>query len=45
MRNGVDTPVDDGTIYNALMDIANKRLDKTGLIEVFRIFCSKDERA
>jgi len=27
------------------MDIANKRLDKTGLIEVFRIFCSKDERA
>ena len=42
MRNGVDAPVDDGTIYNALMDIANKHLDKTGLIEVFRNFCSED---
>jgi death-on-curing protein len=41
MRNGVDAPVDDGSIYNALMGIANKRLDKTGLIEVMRRFCSK----
>jgi death-on-curing protein len=42
LRNGVDAPVDDGTIYNALMDIANKRLDKVCLIEVMRRFCSKD---
>ena len=42
MRNGVDAPVDDGTFYNALMDIANKRLDKVGLIEVIRKFCSED---
>ena len=41
MRNGVDAPVDDGSVYNALMDIANKRLDKTGLIEVIRRFCSE----
>jgi death-on-curing protein len=41
LRNGVDAPVDDDTIYNALIDIANKRLDKVGLIEVTRRFCSK----
>jgi death-on-curing protein len=41
MRNGVDAPVDDGSVYNALMGIADKRLDKTGLIEVFRRFGSQ----
>lgn len=42
MRNGVDAPVDNGTLYEALMDIANKRLDKKGLAQVVRKFCFKD---
>ena len=39
-RNGVDAPVDDGSIYDALIAIAEKRLDKKGLSEVMRRFCS-----
>ncbi len=41
MRNGVDAPVDDGSIYDALIDIAKHQLDKPGLAAVLRNFCSK----
>jgi death on curing protein len=41
MRNGVDAPVDDGSVYDALIAIAEKRLDKKGLSELLRQFCSK----
>jgi len=34
--NAVSVPEDDGSVYQALIDIANKRLDKTGLAEVLR---------
>jgi death on curing protein len=41
MRNGVDVPVDNGSVHGALIDIAEKRLNKNGLAEVFRKFCSE----
>jgi death on curing protein len=34
--NGVRFPEDDGTMYNAMIEIANKRLDKPGLAGVLR---------
>lgn len=34
--NGVRTRVDDGTLYDAMIAIANRTLDKAGLGEVFR---------
>ena len=34
--NGIRVPEDDGSIYQALIDIANKRQDKTGLAVVLR---------
>ena len=40
MCNGVDAPVDDGSIYNALIVIAKHQLDKSGLAVVIRNFCS-----
>lgn len=41
MRNGVDAPVDDGSIYDALIAIAKHQLDKPGLAAVIRDYCSK----
>jgi death-on-curing protein len=29
--NGIRFPKDDGSVYNALIDIANKQMDKSGL--------------
>lgn len=40
-RNGIDAPVDDGSIYKALIAIAKHELDKPGLAAVIRNFCSK----
>lgn len=34
--NGVRFPVDDGSVYTALIDVANKRLNKAGLATVLR---------
>jgi len=42
MVNGVRFPVDDGSIYAALIDVANKRLDKTGLAAVLRKLVEKE---
>lgn len=41
MRNGVDAPVDDGSIYDALIAIAKHQLDKPGLASVIRDYCLK----
>ena len=41
MRNGIDAPVDDGSVYDALIAIAEKRLDKKGLAELLRKFCGQ----
>lgn len=38
MRNGLEAPVDDGSIYQAMIAIAMKRLDKAGLAELLRKF-------
>src|SRR5690349_7972485 len=35
-RNGVSVPKDDGSVYRAMIDIAEKRLDKAGLASVLR---------
>jgi len=35
-KNGVRFPVDDGSVYAAMIEIANKRLDKRGLAETLR---------
>ena len=35
-KNGVRFPVDDGSVYAAMMEIAEKRLDKNGLAETLR---------
>jgi death-on-curing protein len=40
-RNDVDVPVDDGSVYDALIAIAKHQLDKQGLAEVIRKFCSR----
>jgi death on curing protein len=34
--NGVNFPKDDGSLYNALIDVAKKRVDKAGLAGVLR---------
>jgi len=34
--NGIRVPKDDGSVYNALIEIANKQLDKAGLALVLR---------
>jgi death on curing protein len=34
--NGLPFPQDDGSLYNAMIAIVNKRLDKAGLADVFR---------
>ena len=34
--NGIRVPKDDGSVYKALIDIANKQLDKPGLALVLR---------
>jgi prophage maintenance system killer protein len=41
MLNGVDPPVDDGSIYDALIAIAEKRLDKSGLADLLEKFCGQ----
>jgi len=35
-KNGVRFPVDDGSVYAAMIEIAEKRLDKNGLAETLR---------
>jgi len=35
-NNGVPFPADDGSVYAAMIDIAEKRLDKPGLAETLR---------
>jgi len=39
--NQVPFPLDDGTVYRALIDIAEKRLDKAGLALVLRRLVEK----
>lgn len=34
--NGLRFPEDDGSVYSAMIDVANKRLDKVGLARVLR---------
>ena len=40
--NGIRFPQDDGSVYCALIDVAKKKLDKTGLAEVFRKLVEKN---
>ena len=40
--NGVRFPKDDGSVYDALIDVANKKLDKTGLAAVLRKLVEKN---
>ena len=40
-ENGVRFPKDDGSVYAALIDVANKKLDKAGLASVFRRLVEK----
>jgi death on curing protein len=35
-KNSVQFPVDDGSVYAAMIEIANKRLDKPGLAKTLR---------
>jgi death on curing protein len=35
-KNGVDYPKDDGVLYRAMIEIAEKRLDKSGLAAVLK---------
>lgn len=39
--NGVKIPKDDGSVYAALIDVANKKLDKIGLADVLRRLADK----
>jgi death on curing protein len=39
--NGVRFPKDDGSVYAALIDVANKKLDKAGLADVLRRLVEK----
>ena len=39
--NGLVAPKDDGSIYDALIAIAERRMDKAGLAKVLRQLCSK----
>lgn len=41
--NGVQFPKDDGSVHNALIDIANKQLDKRGLALVLRKLVEKSK--
>ena len=40
-RNGKAMIVDDGTLYDAMIAIAEKRMDKRDLAEVFQILCDR----
>lgn len=40
--NGVPFPKDDGSVYAAMIEIANKRLDKPGLAAVLRKLVEKN---
>ena len=40
-ENGVRFPKDDGSVYAALIDVANKKLDKAGLASVLRRLVEK----
>jgi len=42
-RNGVPFPKDDGSFYRAMIEIAEKRLDKAGLAEVVRRLAEQTE--
>ncbi len=42
MHNGIPFPKDDGSLYRAMIDIANKRLDKAGLAAVLRELTSSN---
>ncbi len=39
--NGIRFPEDDGTVYQALIDVAEKKLDKPGLALVLRKLVEK----
>jgi hypothetical protein len=39
--NGVPFPKDDGAVYAALIDVAEKRLNKTGLADLLRKLVEK----
>ena len=39
--HGVDFPQDDGSVYDAMVDMANKKLDKQGLANVLRALAGK----
>jgi death on curing protein len=39
--NGVRFPKDDGSVYKAMIEIAEKRLDKAGLAAVLRLLVEK----
>jgi death-on-curing protein len=39
--NGIRFPKDDGSVYKAMIEIAEKRLDKAGLAEVLRLLVEK----
>ncbi len=41
-ENVLRFPKDDGSVYAALIDIANKKLDKTGLADVLRKLVEKN---
>jgi death on curing protein len=41
-ENGVRFPKDDGSVYAALIDVANKKLDKAGLADVLRRLVEKN---
>jgi hypothetical protein len=41
--NGIRVPEDDGSIYQALIEIANKQQDKAGLAEVLRKLVSTQQ--
>jgi death-on-curing protein len=40
--NSARVPKDDGSLFAALIDVANKRLDKTGLADVLRKLVEKN---
>ena len=42
--NGMPLIVDDGTLYDAMIAIAEKRMDKKGLAEVFRTLTEKNSK-
>jgi prophage maintenance system killer protein len=39
--NGIRFPKDDGSVYKAMIEIAEKRLDKAGLAVVLRLLVEK----